>query len=417
MATLEEVVQAMMGAPAQESIAEYNPYYQFAPIGEALVKGAVSAETDGQNPRADLWKKSIAASLGAALTGGLRGAGEGRQQELTKGYTEALFGRSDGSNLPKGLFQQVQQQQELLGALDALKQREVRQKLVGDLFKAGAVEDIKAEAKLQNAGKIEAAKIKGKNEAWLGMKGEKPKTPPVTGAVAESGETESPFALPTDAKEVTDESTTKLTGWENPENPFYKEEKKIKKEKLTVEDNLQQEFRSEPIVKKFGGIAIYADAMAKALEDPHAMTDLELVRYSILMIEPMMAVREGEQGAVLASQSIPEKLKGQISKALNGESALTAESRIGLRNLALRAYSSHKAEFDKALSFYKDKAQRRGIDPEYVSYMGEPVAAEKIFGSAMSPAAIVAKARKDPTSVTALERQFMETERAKTRGK
>lgn len=146
-------------------------------------------------------------------------------------------------------------------------------------------------------------------------------------------------------------------------------------------DKLRNEFNALPEVKTFSIAQKAAEAMAGALKDPGAASDLELTRYSIQMIEPGMAVREGEQAAVLGSGSIPEQWKGQINKTLSSGSALTPEVREGLKRLASRAYSSQKNAYDKALTYHQGLAVGRGLDPNMsISYLGEAPAVESIFG-------------------------------------
>lgn len=149
-----------------------------------------------------------------------------------------------------------------------------------------------------------------------------------------------------------------------------------KKEEET--DKLRKEFSSLPEVKNYSLVEKTGGIMAEALKDPSATTDLELTRYSILLIEPGMAVLQGEQSAVANSGSIPQNWKGQIDKAMKGESSLTPEVREGLRRLALRAFEGNKASYDKVLGFYKKQAGIRGIDPERISYLGDSPSSETI---------------------------------------
>ena len=149
-----------------------------------------------------------------------------------------------------------------------------------------------------------------------------------------------------------------------------------KKEEET--DKLRKEFSSLPEVKNYSLVSRTGDAMAKALRDKSGTTDLELSRYGILLIEPGMAVREGEQAGVMNSGSIPEAWKGYIVKSLDGKSGLPDNVREGLRNLALRAYESNKSKYDQTLTFYKKQASIRGLDPERISYLGEAETADSI---------------------------------------
>lgn len=167
-----------------------------------------------------------------------------------------------------------------------------------------------------------------------------------------------------------------------PESPQYKAAQ-ASREDL---DNLRKEYNALDPVKDFQKVSAAADALSGALKDKHAVTDQELVRYSIQMIEPGMAVREGEQNAVSSSQSIPDAWKGQLSKALSGGSSLDDSVREGIKNLAIRAYNAKATKYKTATNFYDDIASSRGyITPgRSISYLGSPAAAESIFGSGIT---------------------------------
>ncbi len=150
-------------------------------------------------------------------------------------------------------------------------------------------------------------------------------------------------------------------------------------------DSLRKEYNSLQDVKDFAITKKAADAMSGALKDKKAVTDLELTRYAILMIEPGMAVREGEQAAVLKSGSLPTQWKGTLDKVFTGESALTPEIRSGLLNLAKRAYNAQKSNYDKAYDFYRKEAENKKIDPNRVAYLGQAPADTEIFAGIEDP--------------------------------
>lgn len=164
----------------------------------------------------------------------------------------------------------------------------------------------------------------------------------------------------------------------NPDSREYKVEKDSEDRLIT----LRKEFNALEPVKNFAKASQAATALAGALKDPSKVADQELVRYSILMIEPGMAVREGEQGAVANSQSIPDAWKGQLESALTGKSALGPDVREGIKQLASRAYNSHKGLYDQANEMYSKEATLQGLDPSRLSYIGQAPEATSIFGSA-----------------------------------
>jgi hypothetical protein len=162
-----------------------------------------------------------------------------------------------------------------------------------------------------------------------------------------------------------------------PDSPQYK----LRVNNREGLDNLRKQYEGLQPIKDFQQVSTAADALAGALKDKHSVTDQELVRYSIQMIEPGMAVREGEQNAVAGSQSIPDAWKGQLNKALAGGTALDDDVREGIRNLAMRAYSAKAAQYTKATDYYNNLALSRGLlgNNESISYLGAPASAESVF--------------------------------------
>lgn len=145
-------------------------------------------------------------------------------------------------------------------------------------------------------------------------------------------------------------------------------------EKLWGEaDKRRAEFTSLPIVKDFAIIENAATGIFKAIQDDSAVSDLELVRAGIQIIEPGMAVREGEQAAAINSQSIPEAWKGEINKALSGGTALSPQVREGLKALAKRRYETAKGQYDRTYkNFEENVILPRGLDPKQVfTYIGQ----------------------------------------------
>lgn len=136
--------------------------------------------------------------------------------------------------------------------------------------------------------------------------------------------------------------------------------------------DLRKEFQGLPEVKAYVTSDIGYKSLQKAIQDPSAASDLELIRGAIQAIEPGMAVREGEQLAVEKSASIPDMWKGAIKKSLSGESALSPELRQGILRIAERRYQEYADKFNTANQFYQNQATRRGLpDPKGVTYLDQ----------------------------------------------
>ena len=167
-----------------------------------------------------------------------------------------------------------------------------------------------------------------------------------------------------------------------PGTPGYK----MNQDRIQQIDKIRSDFNALPEVKTFSIAQKAAQSMAGALKDKGGTSDLELVRYAIQMIEPGMAVREGEQQAVLNSSSIPEAWKGMLDKSLKGESQLNDNVREGLKRLASRAYESQKGAYDKAQTYYQGLAEGRGLPKDsQISYLGTAPESSAIFGATSKP--------------------------------
>jgi len=145
-----------------------------------------------------------------------------------------------------------------------------------------------------------------------------------------------------------------------------------------MEDKLRLEFNKLPEVKNYGLIKIAAETVGAAVQDPSAVADQELVRRAVQLIEPGMAVREGEQAAVAASQSIPEQFKGQLNKVLRGEGSLGPQLRQGVLRIAERSYTANTRAYTQAKDFYEKRAIERGLEPRNISYYGAAPSFEEI---------------------------------------
>lgn len=143
---------------------------------------------------------------------------------------------------------------------------------------------------------------------------------------------------------------------------------------------LRTEFASKPEVKTFPLIEKEAQLLFQAVKDKVPMADLEIVRRAILVIEPAMAVREGEQAAVSNSQTLPDWLKGEANAALGTGARLSDSARDAILRIAERSYNTTKMQYDRTMDFYKKEASAKGIDPERINYIGDAKSLKELYG-------------------------------------
>jgi hypothetical protein len=165
-----------------------------------------------------------------------------------------------------------------------------------------------------------------------------------------------------------------------PEKEALAAQAKLTADRRGEADTLRKEFNALPEVKNFSLIDTAAKVVSKAVQDPSAVATQELVRRAVQLIEPGMAVREGEQAAIMASQSIPDRFKGELEKALSGQGGLQEETRAGIMRIAQRAYEAQAERYKATKDFYEGMAEERGIPKKAISYIGEPEPWAKVAG-------------------------------------
>jgi len=283
----------------------------------------------------------------------LQGIGQNQVAEQTRqaaALLPLLYSNPDSVQMPEGMdadaFESLRGAAQLTKLQQQAYRQQATQELYNDLFKAGAIESLKADAGANAAGTEAFNKVVGENKAW--------------DAIRNMSAGESVMGEPT-----------------NPKDPRYQ----VNQDRIKNADDLRKQLETK--TTDFANVLKAADAISGALKDYGRVSDQELVRYSIQMIEPGMAVREGEQAAIANSQSLPDAWKSQLKGALDGSSTLGSDVRDGISRLASRAYNSQRRVYDKAVTYYDTLASSRGLlgEGQSLSYLGEAPDAETIFGS------------------------------------
>lgn len=159
----------------------------------------------------------------------------------------------------------------------------------------------------------------------------------------------------------------------------FKQDTEVKKTEQV--DALRKEFSGLPEVKNYSLIDNAAKIVTKAVKDPSSVATQELVRRAVQLIEPGMAVREGEQAAIMASQSIPDRLKGELTRAFAGEGGLSEPTREGILRIAERAYTAQADRYKVTKDYYEGMAKERNLPSNKISYLGEAPSWGKIISS------------------------------------
>lgn len=136
------------------------------------------------------------------------------------------------------------------------------------------------------------------------------------------------------------------------------------KDLISAEDNYRKEFTGAQAFKDFSisskGLNSMMAAIKRTGQAGGGIAARELAVAGVQAIEPGLAVREGESAALEKSQSIPENLKGQLRKAINGEAALSADAQFEILQLAGRRHAEHAKQYNTLKGFYETRLGQLG---------------------------------------------------------
>lgn len=346
MGALEDIIFQSLGGAAKPDFTAGDPYAepnQFVTqtLQTPILQAALKPDRGGYGTGELIGGALISGLLGGGLSG-LSKDYQTEQKDLYRDYVLGnLFGKTAEASpeLDPSLFDVGKSNLDIFNTLSSLEGNRAKAQTQADLGKTA----LEAAVKSDDPAQVLA------NARALGVKVPGAPEP----AIVEPGTEGAPI---------------------NPLN------KKFKANEEMI-DSLREKFNALPDVKDFRVSLKAAQSLSGALKDNSAVSDQELVRRAIQMIEPGMAVREGEASAVASSQSIPEAWRGALASALDGKSKLGEDVRAGIGRLAERAYSAHKSNYEKALAGYRQEATYKGLNPDRVDYLGDLPDAATIFGS------------------------------------
>lgn len=179
-----------------------------------------------------------------------------------------------------------------------------------------------------------------------------------------------------------------------------------KQDKIKNLDDIRKEFNLR--TGEFGTVLSAAKSLSGALKDGSKVTDSELAKYAVQMIEPGLATNQGETDAIINSQSIPEQFKATLLGALDGTTQLGPDARAGIARLAARAYSSKKGNYDKALGYYQGLAEERSLlkPGKSISFLGEAPDVNDIFGEIPAAPPVPPSGGSSQSGTLAIEQQY-----------
>jgi hypothetical protein len=280
----------------------------------------------------------------------LQGLGQNQVAEQTRqaaALLPLLYSNPDSVQMPEGMdadaFESLRGAAQLTKLQQQAYRQQATQELYNDLFKAGAIESLKADAGANAAGTEAFNKVVGENKAW--------------DAIRNMSAGESAMGEPT-----------------NPKDPRYQ----VRQDQLALAEKLRKEFTGRPENVKFNEVADRYNVLKMALSDPSSISDNDFVVGLAKILDPGSVVRESEGQKLIDSQSIPASVLGQLNTALQGGQALSPEARVNFLEMAGRHYTTLKEKTDALRGQYSRLAGQSGLSADDIL---PPLVAGPQFGA------------------------------------
>ena len=129
--------------------------------------------------------------------------------------------------------------------------------------------------------------------------------------------------------------------------------------------DLRSEANKDADIKGFIDIRDAYDRVQAAAESPSAAGDLALIFNYMKILDPASVVREGEFANAQNAGSIPERIRAQYNKTLEG-TRLTDSQRDDFVDRANRLFQPKLRNYEKAIDFYQSEAREFGVPEDRV---------------------------------------------------
>jgi hypothetical protein len=157
-----------------------------------------------------------------------------------------------------------------------------------------------------------------------------------------------------------------------------------KKNAPAGEDSLRKEYQGTPEYKNFSTVDTYYKQMVKSFSSDKPGSDLSFIYGVMKIVDPNSVVREGEAATAANAGGIPEYLRAQYNKALDGGQILTDNQRLGLAEVGKKFYEQQADKIGSLRSGYEGTAKERGLNPNNIFYEKAPGDAGKMLTSEWS---------------------------------
>ena len=135
------------------------------------------------------------------------------------------------------------------------------------------------------------------------------------------------------------------------------------KDAIRIETNLRKEVTQQS--KKWDEVQHAYDRINSAAQDKTGAGDITLLTSYMKMIDPTTGVKEGEFATAANAGSIPEKVRAQYNKAINGQ-LLSDVTRQQFVDEATKLYRKAEKRQRSIVDNYRDISERYNVNPNNV---------------------------------------------------
>lgn len=129
-------------------------------------------------------------------------------------------------------------------------------------------------------------------------------------------------------------------------------------------DGLRKEYFNQN--KDFVSASQATQRLIDSAKDPSAAGDLALIFNYMKVLDPGSTVREGEFSNAQNSGSVPDRVRAQYNKVLQGE-RLAPAMRTDFLNRGVELYRGQEMLHKKSKATFGDAAVKQGVDPSIVA--------------------------------------------------
>lgn len=145
----------------------------------------------------------------------------------------------------------------------------------------------------------------------------------------------------------------------------HRQDAKDAKDERTGQIQLRKEFDTLPDVKNYNTVATQYDTIKRVAAKPSAQNDIALIFSYMKMNDPTSVVREGEFATAQNAAGVPDQIRNQYNKALNGQ-RLNERQRRDFVSSAEDIFAAQDGRYQELVGQYSDYATQYGWNPTEV---------------------------------------------------